>query len=515
MELDQEYSKEELNFSRPLDRHRISEHPEVKTFLKDFQQTYFPKYGKPRREMLDVLLMDLYINWYYNQDMFVGLHRDVTAYKKSKRLNKLRITRTIILVADDLISSGFIYWHKGYDGDYNSKISRIKANPKLEAIFQEASFNVLDITDHSERETIILKDVVYEETKEGKEIKTKPIIEYEDTNLTVSMRHDLNAYNDLIHRTHVDIGNLNRPYIERRKGRKQKKASKVAISQHNKFTYRVFNNASWDNGGRFYGAWWQSIGSEHRQHIRLHGERVVETDVSGIHIILLYARKDIVYTETGIGDCYAVDVSEVDDAQARRWLVKQVFLLAVNAIDVPTTCSAVRQKVRQELPEYIELPDIKLDNKFITSIIDKLRDKHPLIAEFLCTGAGIELQNTDSQITSFILNHFTKRNVPCLSIHDSYIVPEQYNLELFDTIQEAFANVTGLTSELWGETSAANVHTPVVQDGYVDELIDPEEPGGGIEHQEMLTLKDKHLVVLPAYKRRLKDFQTWLSKTDG
>ena len=93
---------------------------------------------------------------------------------------------------------------------------------KLEAIFQEVSFNVLDITDHSERETIILKDVVYEETKEGKEIKTKPIIDYEDTNLTVSMRHDLKAYNDLIHRTHVDIGNLNRPYIERRKGRKQK-----------------------------------------------------------------------------------------------------------------------------------------------------------------------------------------------------------------------------------------------------------------------------------------------------
>ena len=138
-----------------------------------------------------------------------------------------------------------------------------------------------------------------------------------------------------------------------------------------------------------------------------------------------------------------------------------------------------------------------------------------MIAEFLCTGAGIELLNTDSQITSFILNHFTKRNTPCLSIHDSYIVPERYNLELFDTIQEAFANVTGLTSERWGETSAANVHTPVVQDGYVDELIDPEEPGGGIEHQEMLTLKDKHLVVLPAYKRRLKDFQTWLSKTDG
>ena len=52
MELDQEYSKEELNFSRPLDRHRISEHPEVKTFLKDFQQTYFPKYGKPRRKKL-------------------------------------------------------------------------------------------------------------------------------------------------------------------------------------------------------------------------------------------------------------------------------------------------------------------------------------------------------------------------------------------------------------------------------------------------------------------------------
>ena len=241
-ELDQEYSPEELRHSKPLNRNLISHHPEVKTFLKDFQQKHFPKYGKARRAMLNILLMDLYVTWYYDPERFIGFHRSVTAYAKGTRYNKLRITRTIILVVDDLIDDGFVFQHKGFQGHTSSFISRIKATPALEEIFIPASFDVLDITNHEGRETVIMKDLVIKKTADGKEIKTKPIIDYEDTDHTIAMRQDLKGLNELLQRTHVDLGNRYLNYIERKKGKKQKRGSRIAFTQHNKFSVRCSIN---------------------------------------------------------------------------------------------------------------------------------------------------------------------------------------------------------------------------------------------------------------------------------
>ena len=87
-----------------------------------------------------------------------------------------------------------------------------------------------------------------------------------------------------------------KPFIERKqkkqKGRNRK--TKIGINQSNKRVHRVFNE-SFDRGGRIYGGFWQQIGSEHRRHIRLDGQKVAELDFSGWHIALLYTRKNINY----------------------------------------------------------------------------------------------------------------------------------------------------------------------------------------------------------------------------
>ena len=245
MELDQEYSAEELRYSKPLDRHRVTHHPEVKTFLTDFQQAHFPEYGIKKRAMLDVLLMDLYVNYYYHPEMFIGFHRNERAYDKSPRYESLRITKLIIQVANDLVDAGFMFQKLGFQGERSGFITRIQALPPLEEIFKEASFDVLDIGNHEGRPTIILKD------------EDKNIIDYPETNRTKTMRQDLKAFNDLLQHTHVDLGNRHFNYIEREKGKNQKRVTRIPITQHNKFMYRVFNNSSWLEGGRYYGGWWQ------------------------------------------------------------------------------------------------------------------------------------------------------------------------------------------------------------------------------------------------------------------
>src|SRR5665213_2823864 len=52
--------------------------------------------------------------------------------------------------------------------------------------------------------------------------------------------------------------------------------------------YRVFNNGSFKEGGRFYGGWWQGIPSRYRQYITIDGHTTWEYDYSYLHPAMLY-----------------------------------------------------------------------------------------------------------------------------------------------------------------------------------------------------------------------------------
>ena len=113
---------------------------------------------------------------------------------------------------------------------------------------------------------------------------------------------------------------------------------------------------------------------------------------------------------------------------------------------------------------------MSFDNQFLTSIIDKLKQKHIEIADFLWTGACIELQNIDSHITSNIINKFTRQRVPVLSVHDSYIVQEDCLDWLQGTMQEAFQEVVQLevTDQLTKELSIRNAYISTEAGGNLD-----------------------------------------------
>ena len=75
----------------------------------------------------------------------------------------------------------------------------------------------------------------------------------------------------------------------------------------------------------------------------------------------------------------------------------------------------------------------------------------------------------------------------------------------------------GLEGKHLGGTGLASLetdlaYTRVEQLGYLDEEFDPEEPGGGELHQEILALREQELTATPAYKRRLSAFREWLER---
>lgn len=115
-----------------------------------------------------------------------------------------------------------------------------------------------------------------------------------------------------------------------------------------KKVHRVFNNNSWTQGGRFYGAWWMECPKLLRKYIIIDGDPTVEIGCSGMHIHLLYAIEKINYAAEG-EDPYVIE------GFSNRGLNKYVFLIAVNAEDDEVCIRGVCKRLvdKRKLKEYV------------------------------------------------------------------------------------------------------------------------------------------------------------------
>jgi hypothetical protein len=417
--------------SRLLDVHVWSAYPQVNTFVDFIYEQYFERNNfqgrtKLSKNNLKVVLLDLYVAWLSDPDLLISVSRDNNSFKAGSRYNELSIGKAVLKVVDHLSSVGLIYIK---DGFYNrstgiGRQSRIWPTHKLIKMFKQAKFGVLSVTNHSDRESIVLRN----ESKEN--------IEYDDTDETNRMRAVLKSYNALLTETHIDLRFLDGRYLETGD---QGKTNRVFINQNDKFVRRVFNNSSWQKGGRFYGGWWQRCPKDYRHEIVLDGFVTQEVDYSGIHVVLMYALEGIDYWKDFVDDPYNVERPEIiNEAIDFRKLCKTLFLISINSTDEKSCFQAFRSEAESGSLEK-RLTDDKLG-----AVLSALCTKHDPIKHKIASGAALDLMYQDSKITAEIIKYFTGEGVPILTIHDSYIVPFGYDKILMRKMKEAFAKVAGV-----------------------------------------------------------------------
>lgn len=219
----------DLNYSRPLDVHRWSKHPEVNSLMDKIYSSLPHISGNKtiRKKHLKVLLLDLYVAWCTDPDLKLAIHRNNNAYKAKSRYNELHISKVMPEVVDLLEEAGLVYQAKGFhDPDTKvGRVSRVWATDRLAGQFKQLLNLRFCIGSHEDRETVFLRD-------EGKND-----IEYEDTDQTKAMRLLLKGYNDLLAKTHIDIDYLDKPVIKFA----NPNATPIAITQGDKFVQRIFN----------------------------------------------------------------------------------------------------------------------------------------------------------------------------------------------------------------------------------------------------------------------------------
>ena len=505
-------TSEELNHSRPFDVHTWSDHQEANEFVDRIYKKHFSDpLSNIQRKHLKPILLDLYVKWREDPTLLTGIHRGRSHYLAGSRYNELHISYRVIAVIDRLVELELIGLEKGYPGDNWSgkggRSSRIWPREKLRRHFLKAKLDPLDVSSREDtvddggifvkgRESIILRDA------------DKNKVEYKDTARTNSMREVLDAYNFMLLWTHVDCRHLDDPSISKSDG------TSVHISQHRKFVRRIFNDCSWRRGGRFYGGWWQRINKEDRSKIMIDGERTIEIDFSGLHIVLLYAEENINYYEEFCGsDPYDISIPELTDhPDFSRWLAKNTILIAVNARNETSAFGAIREKARDEPTKP---KGRSLDNDFLRSVLTLLREKHSPIADKFCSGAGVDLQYKDSQITEHIIKHFAIDRVatggtpvPILTIHDSYILAEEYAGELWEQMQIAWREETALGAvgakqfvSGWLQT-LRDLRHPHQRPHHIDD-VDPDQWLADVKEDDYVS---------PYYIERFETFEKWRKK---
>lgn len=162
--------------------------------------------------------------------------------------------------------------------------------------------------------------------------------------------------------------------------------------------YRVFNNGSFADGGRFFGGWWQVVPPELRRWITINGYPTAELDFSNMQIAMLYAEEGQplegdAYTLPGIDPMY-------------RPLIKKTLLSIINAE------GRIAAPSKDQLP-----PDISFNQ-----LRRALEEKHRSIAAHFGTGVGIRLQRRESDIAESVMLTMMEMRLPVLPIHDSFLV---------------------------------------------------------------------------------------------
>jgi hypothetical protein len=320
--------------------------------------------------------------WYSNGDRYRG-----SEYTYRNVLSSVEGLKTAGLIVDeDRRLPGTV---NNRDASGHGIQSSFRATPEL------VGFKPPKIWRARKNEIIVLKD------------GDKNLVGYRDTERTSRMRKKLAAYNEIILGTDI---RFDKPGVEIVDGIAHL-TDQHSVYLDMKESYRVFNNEVWTDGGRLYGTCWQQMDSEERSFILIDGETVTEIDHDQIHPRFCYAHAGAEYE----GDAY--NIPGWNRSKAERDLVKIGWNILLNASGYVEALKAFTHKIGCEVTARECLRDI--------------RAAHPKIAHLFHSGIGIKLQNLDAEMAMEVVEHFTiKHGVPCLSVHDSFIVASSHKGDL-------------------------------------------------------------------------------------
>ncbi len=356
------------------------------------------------REVLGAIILALYAAHRADPEQWLAYARRNDDYGADQRryVHPHATAKAARAVVDFLTAVGLVEhrggsFSRGEIGNRGTR-SRARARPELiDLLEQEHGISPVSLGFAEWSDVVRLKA-----PKVGRG-GSKQYLPYTDTPLTNGMREQLRDLNAFLSSFRIDL-ELSGD-VAASSGERTDEPSD-ADDRSTVRLYRVFNNGRWDHGGRFYGGWWQAIPSQHRRRLLIDGEETVELDFKALHPRLCYHLDGEPLPADS--DPYSI---EGLDSGALRDVVKVVVNQLLNVVG----------PARLRAPKGIagELPD----GRSYAELVERVEQAHAPIAGWLRSGRGLELQYLDSLIAASVLGYMRSRDICCLSVHDSFIVP--------------------------------------------------------------------------------------------
>jgi hypothetical protein len=202
--------------------------------------------------------------------------------------------------------------------------------------------------------------------------------------------------------------------------------SKVLVNY--RYLRRIFNNGSFEEGGRLYGGFWQSLSSDDRlTGISMNGDGVAECDYGQMSLVLLYAEAGETPPE---GDLY--DLSAQGIPTDCRKGIKKVIQAIINSQKLPTRMPG---GVRKDFPRRYT----------VEKVIEAVRLKHDRVFDLMTSNAGLRLFRKESDILVEVLLTLMNQGVVALPIHDGVVVADEDQEKTIQTMKSVFKKQTGIT----------------------------------------------------------------------
>lgn len=261
--------------------------------------------------------------------------------------------------------------------------------------------------------------------------KKKIRISFSETEETRFMTEELRSLNSQFKACQIDLYNP-ADFVLSSDLESGFKETQVNINLNSKYLHRVFNE-DFERGGRFYGGWWQSVPSKMRPYILIDGEPTVEVDFKGYHIALLYSLSGINYFESDDNrDPYRVEGWNREDVK----LLLQIVLNCKKQNVIDAYNNAREEEGKEPIPA-----------DRLKSLIAIFEEMHSTIRSYFYKGMGVKLQNIDAQIAASVMRDCmgegildeegVRHKFITLPVHDSFIVKQQYEVQLSKAMVQA------------------------------------------------------------------------------
>lgn len=433
-------------YSRPFDVHKWSDFPQVKKLAgklyNDIVDSGFYKPGdhsanRRLKRTIRIVLIDLYAAWQEDPDLYIGYSRTNSHYSKQTRYDNIHIKKVAMLMTVDYLHKHHYIEHtigSKHPDAKEGRVSRMRASDELIKLFSNYKIRKHHVQASKDKPLIVKKD------------ENKNLVDFKDNRKTNKMRKNVERINEHLKQFDINLHITDEQEAAMVKQLREKQIKHGEVGKNFTFTettlYRVFNNNSFEEGGRFYGGWWQQVPKKYRKHITIDGMPTVEMDYSTMHMTILYAQNGLVIE----GDAYTLDgytgedVANDDYAVKLRKQVKKLTNAMLNSKDGNIDSSKFND---QPWPH----------GKTIKNVQNDILKKHKAIAEHFNSGIGTHLQYQDSIVAERVMLKVIEKlhagflhKAVVLPVHDSFIIPKSLlntHSELMDIMKEEFLEVTG------------------------------------------------------------------------